>query len=146
MARPSNATLRKLSDSDQTIDGPANDIRGRVVKDKNGEAIGKVHDLLIDDAEDKVRFLIVDHGGFLGFGETRSFIPVDAITRITDEDVQIDHSGGHVADAPQYDPDLVDDHSYHSSIYSHYGYRPYWEAGYTYPSELAMLAMGAGQV
>ena len=99
MARPSNATLRKLSDSDQTIDGPANDIRGRVVKDKNGKAIGNVHDLLIDDAEDKVRFLIVDHGGFLGFGETRSFIPVDAITQITDEDVSIDQSGEHVAEA-----------------------------------------------
>jgi hypothetical protein len=39
-----------------------------------------------------VRFLRVEHGGLFGFGQTKSFIPVDAITRITDDDVFIDHS------------------------------------------------------
>lgn len=36
-----------------------------------------MHDLLIDDQEHKVRFLLVEHGGFIGLGETKSFIPVD---------------------------------------------------------------------
>ena len=146
MAQNENATLYTLGDRGQTVDGSANDVRGRQVKDKNGEGIGKVADLLVDDRENKVRFLLVEHGGFLGFGETKSLIPVDAVTKITQDDVFVDQSRERVAAAPGYTPDLVDDRPYHSSIYSHYGCRPYWEAGYMYPSELAMLGMGPGQV
>jgi PRC-barrel domain len=53
-----------------------------------------VEDLLIDDRERKVRFLLVEHGGFLGLGETKSFIPVNAITRITDTHVHIESPTG----------------------------------------------------
>jgi len=138
---PINGTLRKLSDSDETIGWSTVDIRGRHVKDASGKPIGKVHDLLIDEAHNKVRFLIVEHGGFLGFGDTMSFIPVDAITRITDRDVYIEHSGQHVAGAPVYDPKLVADREYHASISSYYGHSPYWGTGYSYPPGLATLPM-----
>lgn len=133
MTTSSNATISKLSDSGQTVTPTADDIRGRTVKDKDGEDLGKVHDLLIDDQEHRVRFLLVEHGGFLGLGETKSFIPVDDITKITDRVVSINHTREHVAAAPAYDPDLVDDRSYHGSIYGHYGYTPYWGVGYSYP-------------
>lgn len=136
MTSPNNATIRKLSDSDLTVTSSAEDIRGREVKDKDGNDIGKVQDLLIDDRERKVRFLLVEHGGFLGIGEKKSFIPVDDVTKITADDVFINHSSEHVAAAPPYDPDLVDDRSYHGSIYDHYGYTPYWGVGYMYPGYL----------
>jgi len=77
------------------------DLRGRQVKDKGGNPRGEVTDMLIDDREQKVRFLVVAHGGFLGFGGTTSFIPMEAITKITREDVSINHSQDHVAGAPQ---------------------------------------------
>jgi sporulation protein YlmC with PRC-barrel domain len=141
MAENHNATLYILGDRGQTIKGPGNDVRGRQVKDKNGDGVGKVADLLVDDRENKVRFLLVEHGGFLGFGETKSLIPVDAVTRIAQDDVFVDQSRERVATAPGYTPDLVDDRPYHSRIYGHYGYTPYWEAGDMYPSELAMLEM-----
>ncbi len=127
---PDNVTLRKLSDSGQTVANAAEDIRGRKVKDKDGKDLGTVDDLLIDDQERKVRFLRVEHGGFLGVGETKSFIPVDAITKITGDDVHINHSRNHVAKAPRYDPKLVDDNTYYGSIYGYYGYMPFWGAGY----------------
>lgn len=127
---PDNVTLRKLSDSGQTVANAAEDIRGRKVKDKDGKDLGTVDDLLIDDQERKVRFLRVEHGGFLGVGETKSFIPVDAITKITGDDVHINHSRDHVAKAPRYDPKLVDDNTYYGSIYGYYGYMPFWGAGY----------------
>ncbi len=97
----SNATISKLSDSGQTVPTSAEDIRGRTVKDKDGQDLGKVHDLFIDDQERKVRFLLVKHGGFLGLGQTQSFIPVDAITKITAGDVLISHTREHVAAAPR---------------------------------------------
>ncbi|MDQ2757689.1 MAG: PRC-barrel domain-containing protein [Actinomycetota bacterium] len=131
-----NAVLHILGDHGHTIDGSANDVRGREVKDKDGEGIGKVADLLVDDLEDKVRFFLVEHGGFLGFGEKTSLIPVDAVTKITEDAVFIDQSRERVAAAPGYNPDLVNDRPHHASVYSHYGYTPSWVGGYLYPTGL----------
>ena len=141
MTTPTSASIYRLSDTGKTITPAAADIRGRSVRDTDGEAIGKVHDLLIDDEEHKVRFLLVEHGGFLGFGHTNSFIPVEAITKISEHEVAINHSREHVAAAPPYDPELIADSTYHRRIYRHYGYNPFWEDGYVYPANLpAMLA------
>ena len=141
MTPPANPTIHRLSETGNTITPVADDIRGRTVKDKNGEALGKVRDLLIDDEDRKVRFMLVEHGGFLGFGHTHSFIPVDAITKITAHEVAINHSREHVAAAPPYDPELIADSTFHGRIYSHYGHNPFWDDGYVYPANLpAMLA------
>lgn len=126
MTTPDNAPLSKLSDTGKTVADSVDDIRGRKVKDKDGNDIGKVHDLLIDDREGKVRFLLVEHGGFLGIDATKSFIPVDAITRITADEVHINRTRDHVAAAPGYDPALVNELSYFNGIYGYYGYPPYW--------------------
>lgn len=44
-----NATLVKLSDSNLRLADPAEDIRGRKVLDKEGEEIGDVDDMFVDD-------------------------------------------------------------------------------------------------
>lgn len=105
-----------LGDRGQTVEDSANDVRGRQVKDDMGDSIGKVADLLVDDRANGVRFLFVEHGGFLGFHETWTLIPVDAISKVTVDDVFIDASRDRVAAAPGYSPALVDDRSYHSDI------------------------------
>ena len=133
MTTQDHVTLSKLIGTGKTVKNAADDIRGRKVKDKDGRDVGKVHDLLVDDRERKVRFLLVEHGGFLGIDEKKSFIPVDAITLTSLDAVFINDTRDHVAEAPGYDPDLVNDRTYHSSIYGYYGYAPYWSAGYTYP-------------
>lgn len=133
MTPQSNAIISKLSESGQTITPADDDIRGLTVKDKDGKKLGKVHDLLIDAEARKVRFMLVEHGGFLGFGDTKSFIPVDDITKITADDVFINHTAEHVAAAPPYDPHLDADREYHNSVYGHYGYIPFWGLGYVYP-------------
>ncbi len=133
MASDDNASLYTLDDRGETVDGSANDIRGREVKDQNFEPIGKVADLLVDDRENKVRFLLVEHGGFIGFGETKTLIPVDAVTKVSADEVHVDQSRDRVAAAPGYAPDLVNDRQYQSTVYDHYGYPPYWGVGYMYP-------------
>jgi sporulation protein YlmC with PRC-barrel domain len=132
MAADETGKLVKLGDTDQTVARGDEDIRGRKVKDKNGEDLGEVDDLLVDVRENRVRFLEVASGGLLGLGATKSFIPVDAITDIA-EDVHIDQTREHVAGAPVYDPDLVDDRSFYEDVYGYYGYPPFWGAGYVYP-------------
>lgn len=128
-----SATLVRLSDTDLTLADRAEDIRGRTALDMAGEELGEIDDLLIDEREQKVRFLEVRSGGFLGLGATKFLLPVDAITRITDDAVSINQSRERVAGAPAYDPTLVDER-YVSDVYSHYGYPPYWGPDYRYPA------------
>jgi sporulation protein YlmC with PRC-barrel domain len=133
----SQTTLLRLSDTELTVADPAEDVRGRKVVDKDGETIGEVSDLIVDDRETHVRFLEVASGGLFGLGRQKSLIPVDAITRISDDAVYINQTRQRIAEAPPYDPDLihedVGDESYYGHVYRHYGYPPYWGPGYVYP-------------
>jgi len=123
-------TLSRLRDKHKTIAGSDEDIRGRMVRDKDGQEVGKIEGLLLDNVEEKVRFMEVASGGFLGLGETKSFIPVDAINRITADDVFISHSREHVACAPRYDPSLVmADTGYFFDLYPYYGFQ--WQQGFS---------------
>jgi len=106
------ATLTLMRDSHLTVADAAEDIRGRTVKARDGTEIGKVDDLLIDHDERRVRLMRVESGGFLGVGETQVFIPIDAITMITDVDVWINQSHVHVAREPRYEPHLVTEQKY----------------------------------
>ena len=129
---PAHATLVKLRDTEWTVADRAADIRGRRVLDPAGEEVGTVEDLLIDAGERQVRLLQVVSGGFLGLGATTFLLPVEAITRISDETVYIDQRRAHIAGAPRYDPALVDQRSL-GDLYGHYGYAPYWSAAGVYP-------------
>jgi len=124
--------LLKLSDTDMTLASAAEDIRGRQVVDTNGEEVGTVDDLMIDDAEQRVRFLRVASGGFLGMGAQKFLIPVDAIKQIKDERVIVNHDRDKIASSPAYDPDVVDER-YYENVYGYYGYMPFWGAGYMHP-------------
>lgn len=116
-------TLRKLRDVERTVSSADEDIRGRMVKDRDGHNVGTIEGLLVDPGARKVRFMEVASGGFLGLGKTKSLIPVEAITRITGHDVFIGHTREHVAGAPPYDPELVkEDAGYFAGLYPYYGY------------------------
>ena len=117
--------LVRLRDTDRTVSSSDEDIRGRMAKDKDGRDLGTIEGLLIDEAERKVRFMEVGSGGFLGLGESKSLIPVEAITRMTPDAVYIGHALEHVAGAPRYDPDLVHTElEYFFNLFPYYGYPP----------------------
>lgn len=131
MTTDSPRTLVHLADSDLTVK-TEDDVRGKEVVDRNGDEVGTVDDLVIDPDELKVRFLQVGSGGFLGLGEKKQLIPVDAVVKI-DEQVHIAQHRGHVASAPVYDPSLVPQAEYYEELYGYYGYPPFWASGYAYP-------------
>jgi sporulation protein YlmC with PRC-barrel domain len=131
MTEQAQPTLVRLSDTDLAPE-PNEDVRSLPVVDGNGNEVGAVDDLLIDEQEKKVRLLQVGSGGFLGVGGKTRLIPVDAVTGI-DEKVHIDTSREAVAESPEYDPKLVHETEYYKSLYGHYGYPPYWGPGYPPP-------------
>ncbi|MEU5153825.1 PRC-barrel domain-containing protein [Glycomyces sp. NPDC021274] len=125
-------TLTRLGDSELTVANEDEDVRGRKVIDRNGDETGSVDGLIIDEAERKVRFLEVGSGGFLGLGKKQVLIPVDAVTRIDEDHVYIDRGREEVASGPGYDPELMPepDRPYYENVYTHYGFPPFWGAGY----------------
>jgi hypothetical protein len=74
-------------------------------------------------------------GGFLGMGDRHVLVPVDAITKITTDEVTINESRDRLAHSPAYDPHLIEapPAEYWEPFYGYYGLTPYWTAGYTYP-------------
>lgn len=116
----------RLGDHGKTVANPAEDIRGRSVVDGDGNPVGRVVDLLIDDDHRKVRFLRIKHGGFLGIGAEEIFIPAEAIVQVLGDEVRIDQTRQHLAGAPTYDPELGEDLPYLNSLYGYYGIAPYW--------------------
>jgi sporulation protein YlmC with PRC-barrel domain len=125
--------LVKLGDTELTVSDPGQDIRGRTVIDRNGDEIGHVDALLIDEQERKVRFLQIASGGILGIGEQQFLLPVDAVIDLDDGQVIVDQTGSRVAYSPAYNPDLTYDRDYYGQLYGYYNYPRYWSAGYVYP-------------
>jgi sporulation protein YlmC with PRC-barrel domain len=133
MVEEPTGTLVRLDDTALTLEDAADDVRGRQAVDNNGDEIGKVVGLLIDETEKKVRFLEVGSGGFLGLGRKRQLIPVEAITHVDADTVQIGKERGHVVGAPVYDPSIVAELRYFEDLYGYWDYPPFWTGGYTYP-------------
>lgn len=135
MATDKQPGLVRLKDTDLVVAGDEADVRGRTAVDRNGDEIGQIDGLLVDADEQQVRFLQVASGGFLGIGEKKQLIPVDAVTRVEDDKVTIDHDREHVAGAPMYDPELeqAPDPVYYEGLYGYYGYPAFWTPGYLYP-------------
>jgi sporulation protein YlmC with PRC-barrel domain len=92
MTHPTRAGigLVRLGDSDFVSANPEDDVRGKDVYDAVGQHMGSVEDLYIERKEREVRFLEVGAGGFLGIGEKRFLVPVEAVTQVTEDRVTIE--------------------------------------------------------
>jgi sporulation protein YlmC with PRC-barrel domain len=82
--------LVRLGDSDFVSANPEDDLRGKDVYDAQGQRMGCVEDLYIERKEREVRFLEVGTGGFLGIGEKRFLVPVEAVVEVTEDRVTIE--------------------------------------------------------
>ena len=126
-ARSTGPVLVRLSDSGLVLEDLAQDVRGLDVYDEDGDRIGKVEDLYADTEERKVRFLDVSAGGFLGLGEKRFLIPVEAVSEVRQDGgvVVVDQKRRKVAGSPLFDADVVmPQPPYQHELYKYYGYLP----------------------
>lgn len=96
--------LRLLSELGATVDHTETDVRGLRVEDENGEAVGTVTDLVVDDVEKSGHFLVAVRGGFLGLGTRHTYSPVQAVARDTENAVRLAHPRSHIMSAPAYAP------------------------------------------
>ncbi len=102
MMHPAHARigLVRLSDSGFVTANPEDDLCGKDVYDPHGQRMGSVEDLYIDRQEREVRFLEVGVGGFLGIGERRFLVPVEAVTRVSEDRVTVEPERTEKAEGP----------------------------------------------
>ncbi|MGY1634429.1 PRC-barrel domain-containing protein [Geodermatophilus sp. SYSU D01186] len=125
--------LVRLSNSDRKVADPETDVRGRTALDSNGERIGTVEELLVDEEAERVRFLCIGSAGFLGIGRKHLRVPVDAVTTVGRDIVIVTLDRDRLLDVPGYDPQLARDRDHYAGVHGGWSHGPYWSPGFTPP-------------
>lgn len=118
--------LMRLADRHLKFADASAGVRGRRVLDAQGQEIGYVRALMVDEDAPAVRFPEVAFGGLLGLGETAFLVPTEAVSGVGPDEICISQTQQHVVGGPRYDPELTDitpDDT--SAIYRYYGYPPF---------------------
>ncbi len=100
------------------------DVIHRAVSDPDNHIIGYVRDILIDELDWQVRFLHVTVGGHLGIGDKHFLIPIEAVERVSEGFVTIEHSREKVQGAPELNPSILLQPELRREVYEYYGYPP----------------------
>jgi len=101
-------------------------VEGTKVYNQTGEKLGSIDDLMIDKASGKVRYAVLEFGGFLGVGSDRYPLPWDVLKYDTSMEgyvVPIDKST--LEGAPRYPADDVPTYTpdYSRRVNDYYGVR-----------------------
>lgn len=109
----------------------AGTLAGDRVRNSAGEDLGKIEELMIDVPTGRIAYAVLSFGGFLGMGNKLFAIPWEALTldEIEHEFV-LNVDKATLESAPGFDkdewPDMADP-DFGSQVYSHYGYKPFWD-------------------
>ena len=110
---------------------PVSTLMGFRVINPAGDDLGKIEDVAIDMAAGRIAYAVLSFGGFLGFGSKHFALPWEALRLSSAEEAFILHVDRTVLEkAPGFDKDQwpeMADRQWGAGIYSHFGYRPYWE-------------------
>jgi sporulation protein YlmC with PRC-barrel domain len=109
-------TLVKLDDFEGELEEHWHDIQGHSVLDKNGDEVGTVEDLYIYEDAQAVHLIKV------AGSEHHFLIPVDAVTTVGDEGVNVEQDKELILGSPEYDSEEVPDLETSRAAYAHYGY------------------------
>ncbi|MFQ3786178.1 PRC-barrel domain-containing protein [Halomonas sp. A29] len=102
----------------------ASTITGDDVCNMQDEKLGKIHDVMIDVAEGKIRYAVLSSGGFLGMGDRLFAVPWKALTLDKENrcfmlDVDVER----LKNAPGFDKDNwpnMADASWNSTVENYY--------------------------
>jgi sporulation protein YlmC with PRC-barrel domain len=111
----------------------ANDVKGHKVVNKNAEDLGKIEDYMLDLETGRMAYAVLSFGGFLGMGEKLFAIPWSAFNvQLFENDMRIvlNVDKEILTKAQGFDKSQLPlSYSQLSSVYTYYGYKPYWQTG-----------------
>jgi uncharacterized protein (TIGR02271 family) len=95
----------------------ATQLRGLTAVDPDGDKIGKIEDVYLDEETGRPEWLAIS-GGLFSSGV--SFVPLDQAAREGDQ-VRVPHEKDHVKDAPRVEADGALSQEEEARLYRHYG-------------------------
>jgi len=108
--------LVKLEDFEGELEEHWQDVQGRTVLDRNGDEIGTVEDLYVYEDAAAVHTLKVE------VEERHFLVPVDAVTNVSEDGVEVEQSKDTILESPEFDSEEVPDLETRRAAYEHYGY------------------------
>ena len=125
------ATEMVMTERSTTIHYATN-IIGATVNNLQGEKLGKIIDLTID--QNRITFAVLSHGGIVGVGEKLIPVPISALSIKDEKTVLLDISKNKLLTAPSFEksqrPDFAN-RQWTEDTYRFYGAQPYWKEGST---------------
>ncbi len=112
---------------------PASKIIGETVVNRQGEDVGKIHELVIDARKNRVAYAVLSFGGFMGMGNKLFAMPWEAFEfSATEHKLILNVEKEKLKTAPGFEkgdkwPDFSDT-VWGESIYHYYDYVPPWKA------------------
>ena len=104
--------------------GRHHELRQHQVLDPNGQFVGEVANLYVDEGNRELQFVDVVTGGFLGIGKKHHLVPVEAIREEGPGSITLGVDQETIERAPTYpNPQVGPDNEYQRTIREHYGYR-----------------------
>src|SRR5947199_10847334 len=91
--------------------------RGRPVLDRDGEKVGTLGEIYLDDATDRPAYAGVNTGLFK---RRESVVPL-AGAQETADGIRLPHTAERIADAPNVEPDVALDDDEQQRLASHFG-------------------------
>jgi len=98
---------------------------GDTVKNREGENLGKIEELMIDLETGRIAYMVLSFGGFLGLGDKFFAIPWDSFTfKPEEKEFLLDIKKEKLKNAPGFDkdnwPDMADP-EWRTDIHTFYG-------------------------
>ncbi len=124
MAEPRVARYTNVVPAKKTVIG------SKVINQQN-EDLGKIEDIVIDADAGRIAYAVLSFGGFLGLGDKYFAIPWEALRfNLSDKHALLNVDKKLLENAPGFSkenwPNMADA-TWGNQIFTHYGYKPYWE-------------------
>jgi sporulation protein YlmC with PRC-barrel domain len=108
----------------------ASTLKGDEVVDRQGEALGKIEEIMIDIPNGRVAYAVLSFGGFLGMGNKLFAVPWSSLQLDSaNHRFVLDVGREQLENAPGFDKDNWPDfteRSWGEAIHSHYRSSPNW--------------------
>ena len=104
----------------------ASEIVGTQVRNNQGEAVGKIDDLIFDD-EGRISFVILGYGGFLGIDRNLVAVPVTSLSYVEEPKYfALNTTKENIQSAPIFSKKALDEPGWANGFYRYFGQQPYW--------------------
>ena len=109
----------------------ASTITGDKVRNRAGEDLGKIEEVMLDVSSGEVAYAVISFGGFLGLGDKLFAVPWSALELNAEaHEFLLEADKETLENAPGFDkdnwPDFADT-SFGKQVHTHYAQAPYWE-------------------